>query len=70
MTTNRIFPQFTPDHTKGEAAFGWFWLLVHMFVLPLLFAVLMPEEDSAMTVNYVYYGVSTAVVKKLPHWQY
>lgn len=62
MTNNRITPQFTPDCTKGETAFGWFWLLVHMFVLPLLFAVLMPEEDSAMTVNYMYYGISTAMV--------
>ena len=64
MTTNRIFPQFTPDHTKGEAAFGWFWLLVHMFVLPLLFAVVMPEAsaEDPLTVNYVYYGVSTAAV--------
>ena len=64
MTTNRISPQFTPDHTKGEAAFGWFWLLVHMFVLPLLFAVVMPEAsaEDPLTVNYVYYGVSTAAV--------
>ncbi|MBQ3258425.1 MAG: CPBP family intramembrane metalloprotease [Oscillospiraceae bacterium] len=62
MTNNRITPQFTPDHTKGEAAFGWFWLMVHMFVLPLLFAVILPEADSALTVNYLYYGVSMAVV--------
>lgn len=62
MTNNRITPQFTPDHTKGEAAFGWFWLMVHMFVLPLLFAVILPEADSPLTVNYLYYGVSMAVV--------
>lgn len=64
MTNNRITPQFTPDHTKGEASFGWFWLMVHMFVLPLLFAVVMPETaaESPLTINYVYYGVSMAVV--------
>lgn len=64
MTTNRITPQFTPDHTKGEAAFGWFWLLVHMFVLPLLFAVVMPQtaEESPLTINYIYYGISMAAV--------
>ena len=64
MTTNRISPRFTPDHTKGEAAFGWFWLMVHMFVLPLLFAVVMPETsaEDPLTVNYLYYGISMAVV--------
>ena len=64
MTTNRITPQFTPDCTKGEAAFGWFWLLVHMFVLPLLFAVVMPEvsAEAPLTINYLYYGISMAVV--------
>ena len=64
MTTNRIPPQFTPDHTTGEAAFGWLWLLVHMFVLPLLFAVIMPQtaEESPLTINYIYYGISMAAV--------
>ena len=64
MMTNRISPEFTPDHTKGEGAFGWFWLLAHMFVLPLLFAVVMPvtAAEDPLAVNYLYYGISMAVV--------
>lgn len=64
MTTNRITPQFTPDHTKGEAVFGWFWLPMHMFVLPLLFAVILPEvsAEAPLTINYLYYGISMAAV--------
>ncbi len=65
MTTNRITPQFTPDCTKGETIFGWFWLLVHMFALPLLLTVLLPlfpAENAGLTTNIAYYGLSLTVV--------
>lgn len=65
MTTNRISPQFTPDCTKGETIFGLFWLMMHMFALPLVTAALQihvfPEMDD-IAANALYYGVSLFVV--------
>ena len=60
MTNNRLIPQFTPDCTKKEVAIGLFWLVMHMFVCPLLINQ-MPQDTDPITVNGLYYGVSLAV---------
>ena len=60
MTNNRLIPQFTPDCTKKEVGIGLFWLVMHMFVCPLLLSFL-PEDSDPISVNALYYGVSLAV---------
>ena len=60
MTNNRLTPQFTPDCTKTEVALGLIWLVMHMFVCPLLINLL-PEDTDAVMANALYYGVSLAV---------
>ena len=64
MTNNRLTPQFTPDCTKGETIFGLFWLLMHMFVCPLLLntvqETLLPDL-TPVAGNALYYGISLAV---------
>ena len=60
MTNNRLIPQFTPDCTKKEVAIGLFWLVMHMFVCPLLINQ-MPRDTDPIMVNGLYYGVSLAV---------
>ena len=65
MTEQRFNPQFTPDCTKAETIIGWFWLIIHMFVLPLLLPVLQTHAFLSMTAieaNVLYYGLSFAVV--------
>lgn len=65
MTETRFNPHFTPDCTKGETIFGWIYLLVHMFALPLLLPYVQQYIFPALTdiqANGLYYGTSLAVV--------
>ena len=64
MTDNRLIPQFTPDCTKGELILGWIWLVVHMFVFPLLIPMLVVvfPEITEIQINALYYGISLSVV--------
>ena len=64
MTSNRFNPKFTPDLTKPELIIGLIWLVVHMFVLPLLTSPLMTwiPTLTEIEVNAAYYGFSLAVV--------
>lgn len=65
MTEQRFTPKFTPDCTKAETIFGWIWLVIHMFALPLLLPVLQTHvfpSITAIQANALYYGFSLAVV--------
>ena len=63
--TDRFSPAFTPDCTRRETIFGWVYLLLHIFGLPMLLAAvqlfLVPEMTDVL-VNILYYGISLAVV--------
>ena len=60
MTNNRLTPQFTPDCTKTEVGLGLVWLVIHMFVCPMLLSLL-PQDTDPVMANALYYGVSLAV---------
>ena len=65
MTENRFRPQFTPDCTKGESIFGWIYLAIHMFGLPLLLYYLPPQVFPNLTdlqANAIYYGIGFALI--------
>ena len=65
MTNPRFNPQFNPDCTKIETIIGWIWLVIHMFVLPLLLPAIQTQFFPSMTpiqANALYYGFSLAVV--------
>ena len=64
MTNNRFNPHFTPDLTKPELVIGLIWLVMHMFVLPLLTSLVVVwfPTMGEITLNAMYYGLSLAVV--------
>ena len=62
---NRLPNQFTADCTKKEVIFGWIYLVIHIFVLPLALAFAEPYLPFSMTeaqANLLYYGISLTVV--------
>lgn len=63
--TDRFTPAFTPDCTRRETVFGWIYLLLHIFALPLLLALvqlyLMPDMTDVLA-NTLYYCTSLSIV--------
>lgn len=61
----RLPSNIIPDCTKKEVIFGWIYLAIHIFLLPLGMAYLEPYLPFAITdsqANLVYYGISLTVV--------